>query len=85
MVSSANGRLTLRADELTIIRAVADSELGYADQGPTVDTFRRGQERITTVGPAKLIRPLVDAGLLTVDLGARVYLTDLARRLLAGG
>lgn len=78
MVSHHDGYLTLTVDELVLVDAVRHAPQGFAEQGAKVDHFTRSHrgnvEHVTTVGPARLIRPLVAAGVLTATLGGLIEL-----------
>lgn len=84
MVSRADGRLSLTKDEAALVAAVRASSTGYAEQGKRVETYTRaaregGLEVVTVVGPDRLVRGLVDAGVLTATLAGLVQLGPAAR------
>lgn len=83
MVSRAEGRVTLTKDEAAIVAAVRTAPQGFAELGDRVDSYTRtdrrtgGLEVVTRVGPQRLVRGLVDAGVLTATLGGLIELGDL--------
>lgn len=84
MVSEADGRLSLTADEAAIVAAVRSSPTGYAEVGRRTETYTRsdrrgGLEVITVVGPERLVRGLCRAGVLRATLAGLVELGGRAR------
>lgn len=83
MVSRADGRLSLTKDEAAIVAAVRGAQHGYAEPGKRVETYTRSDRRtgaievVTVVGPERLVRGLVDAGVLRASLSGLVELGDL--------